>query len=107
MLVIFKCLPISSMEFQRKENSSSMYRLFNCVKKDFIVPINDLNWPKDPWGLRLGDIVSRLRDKVEPEQRFELDKLGFVWNFNECLPSEFDVPVNDPNWPEETWNLKL
>ncbi|OQR82363.1 hypothetical protein THRCLA_23213, partial [Thraustotheca clavata] len=96
----------------------------------FVVPINDPNWPEETWNLKIGAFVKRLRtrrDNLLPEHQHELDKLGFVWSQledewqlklaalttykklhgNLLIPQKFVVPINDPNWPEETWNLRL
>ncbi|OQR84705.1 hypothetical protein THRCLA_23069 [Thraustotheca clavata] len=95
------------------------------VRNDFTVLLNDPKWPKDTCGLRLGNSVDKLRtirDGVKPDRRLELDKLGFVWDHfeynwqcnlkalktykrvcgNLLVRSDFTVPINDPNWPEET-----
>ncbi|OQR84044.1 Carboxyvinyl-carboxyphosphonate phosphorylmutase, partial [Thraustotheca clavata] len=110
---------LSALQTYKKLNGNLL------VRNDFFVPLNDPNWPKDTWGLNLGKVVGTLRntkDKMKPDRRIELEKLGFVWdrfeyNYqcylialktykklhgNLSMHSEFVVPLNDPNWPEET-----
>ncbi|OQR85345.1 hypothetical protein THRCLA_23038 [Thraustotheca clavata] len=100
------------------------------IPQRFVVPTNDRQWPKDTWSIKLGLMVMNLRRRqriLTPERRNSLEKLGFVWdelqykwqrnltalktykkiNGNLSVPYKFVVPINDPNWPEETWNLRL
>ncbi|KAF1783274.1 hypothetical protein GQ600_14064 [Phytophthora cactorum] len=97
------------------------------VWQDFVVPSEE-PWPKDSWGLKLGDTVKNIRrgayDSQVQAARMELDDLGFVWNArhrvektvrsvvipalttyrrlhgNDALvTTDFVVPDRDPNWP--------
>ncbi|OQS03744.1 hypothetical protein THRCLA_21078 [Thraustotheca clavata] len=120
---IWQC-NFSALKTYKKLNGNLLLR------NDFVVPLNDPNWPKDTWGLNLGYVVGTLRmtkDKMKPDRRIELEKLGFVWdhveyNYQRYLialktyknsmetlftHNAFVVPSNDPKWPEETWNLKI
>ncbi|OQR82272.1 Carboxyvinyl-carboxyphosphonate phosphorylmutase, partial [Thraustotheca clavata] len=115
---------LAALKTYKKLNGNLLVRI------DFVVPLNDPNWPKDAWGLNLGNVVSALRmtkDKMKPDRRIELEKLGFVWDHveynyqrylialktykklhgNLFVPKRFVVPSDDPKWPEEIWNLKI
>ncbi|CAH0480558.1 unnamed protein product [Peronospora belbahrii] len=105
------------------------------VWQDFVVP-SDESWPKDSWGLKLGDTVKNIRRGAYDTQiqaaRKDLDALGFVWNArhrlekivrsvvipalttykrlhgnNAAMTTDFVVPDRDPNWPVLTRGFKL
>ncbi|KAG2776731.1 hypothetical protein Pcac1_g12743 [Phytophthora cactorum] len=105
------------------------------VWRDFVVPSEE-PWPKDSWGLKLGDTVKNIRrgayDSQVQAARMELDALGFVWNArhrvektvrsvvipalttyrrlhgNDALvTTDFVVPDRDPNWPVLTRGFRL
>ncbi|KAK1934577.1 hypothetical protein P3T76_011186 [Phytophthora citrophthora] len=105
------------------------------VWQDFVVPSGE-PWPKDSWGLKLGDTVKNIRrgayDSQVQAARKELDELGFVWNArhrvektvrsvvipalvtyrrlhgNDALvTTDFVVPDRDPNWPVLARGFKL
>ena len=53
------------------------------VPSEFVVP-SEAPWPKEAWGLKLGQRVNNIRSaeqyvKDEPERRAELDAMGFRW----------------------------
>ncbi|RHY28379.1 hypothetical protein DYB32_006022 [Aphanomyces invadans] len=100
------------------------------VGGDFLVPDHDSRWPVFLWGKKLGVVVFDLRsgrDKLSPDQRDELDAMGFVWDamadqwqlnllglqaFKALhghlnIPRAFVVPVHDATWPEDVWALPL
>ncbi|KAG6953810.1 hypothetical protein JG688_00012641 [Phytophthora aleatoria] len=105
------------------------------VWQDFVVPSEE-PWPKDSWGLKLGDTVKNIRrgayDSQVQAARMELNALGFVWNArhrvektvrsvvipalttyrrlhgNDALvTTDFVVPDRDPNWPVLTRGFRL
>ena len=46
---------------------------------------NSTQWPEQYWGLKLGEMIERVRNKGTfindyPERRQMLDELGFVWD---------------------------
>ncbi|RLN70756.1 hypothetical protein BBJ28_00011573 [Nothophytophthora sp. Chile5] len=105
------------------------------VQQDFVVP-SEAPWPKDSWGLKLGDTVKNIRrgayDTQTRASRKDLDALGFVWNARHrvektvrhvvlpalttyrrlhgtqgFVPTDFVVPENDANWPALARCFKL
>jgi hypothetical protein len=100
------------------------------VSQKFVVPTNDIIWPEETWGTKLGSVVSGIRCKNNyVTKRADLKSIGFEFNFykqsNEyelvrvalvkykelkgdmLVLRKFIVPTNDITWPEETWGMKL
>jgi hypothetical protein len=100
------------------------------VSQKFIVPVNDITWPKETWGMKLGIIVKNIRaGKSCAENRLDLESIGFnyssqslshgyklgevVLQTNEDLNGDMSVPQNlvvtedDISSPKETWGLNL
>ncbi|KAE9085722.1 hypothetical protein PF005_g21007 [Phytophthora fragariae] len=120
--------------FPALEVFSSQYG--HCdVWQDFVVPSGD-PWPKDSWGLKLGDTVKNIRrgayDAQVQAARKELETLGFVWNARHrvektvrsivipalttyrrlhgseaLVTTDFVVPERDPSWPVLTRGFRL
>jgi hypothetical protein len=99
------------------------------VKRHFVVEWNDL-WPEDMWGLKLGNVVSRIRaGTVHKDKREELESIGFIFdnqsrvhgwdliklaletykalNGDLLVHQKFVVPTEDARWPSDTWGVKL
>lgn len=60
------------------------------VPQLFVVPHNDLDWPRATWGLPLGSCVYRIRSRHDflrgpnaLSRRLQLDRIGFVWDVSE------------------------
>jgi hypothetical protein len=50
------------------------------VPRKFVVPQDDVNYPPETWGMKLGGNVSKIRfDGVYSEHRVKLEELGFVF----------------------------
>jgi hypothetical protein len=48
------------------------------VPYEFIVPNNSASWPESLWALRLGPLVSHIRNRLDYfEYKDELEALGF------------------------------
>ncbi|KAF0698785.1 Aste57867_10608 [Aphanomyces stellatus] len=100
-----------------------------CVPDPFVVATTP-DWPKDTWGLPLGQRCGALRAAKASLTSLELDQLddlGFPWDANDVawanrlkalaifhqvhghcrIPREFVVPANDSQWPQETWHKPL
>jgi hypothetical protein len=99
------------------------------VPAKFVVPVNDITWPEETWGMKLGQFVFNIRaGKCYANKREDLESIGFNFNSrqscryeairaalmkykdlndNMLVPTKFVVPVNDISWPEETWDIKL
>jgi hypothetical protein len=101
------------------------------VSKDFVVPTDELRWPIEMHGMKLGSAVLNLRQRnkgLTQNQLQALEELGFDWGvshgdnwgknllalstYDEIfghmrLPQSFVVPTDDPRWPEETHGIKL
>jgi hypothetical protein len=100
------------------------------VPRIFVVPSDDMIWPKETWGLKLGSVASQVRHgKSYVDKRADLEGIGFDYNRQEIgiifeaikvtllvykhlnddmlVPQRFVVPANDITWPEETWGMKL
>lgn len=102
------------------------------VSADFVVP-SEQPWPESAWDTQLGYIVENINANnlfgaALDDDKMHLKELGFRWEplfgkwskqllpalkrFHEIhehcdVPQMFQVPVNDPTWPEETWGYRL
>jgi hypothetical protein len=53
------------------------------VPKRFVVPQDDVNYPPETWGMRLGSNVNSIRNNgIYSEHRVKLEELGFVFKKN-------------------------
>ncbi|OQR81718.1 hypothetical protein THRCLA_11469 [Thraustotheca clavata] len=100
------------------------------VSKDFITPSNDPNWPKDTWDMKLGLVVTGLRDRKDSlpqDRKEELKKLGFIWHAIDAMweermgaskiyysiyghlsvPRTFIVSEDDKRWPKHLHKTPL
>jgi hypothetical protein len=97
------------------------------VPRRFVVPVNDITWPEEMWGMNPGRVVSNIRGgKSWKDKREDLGSIGFNSNSQNSIevvivalmkfkdlngdmlvPQRFVVPVNDITWPKETWGMKL
>jgi hypothetical protein len=100
------------------------------VPKKFVVPINDITWPEETWGMKLGNVVNNIRGgNSHVKKREDLESIGFNFNPQKLIygyeaikvalmkykelegdmlvPQKFVVPEDDITWPEETWGMKL
>jgi hypothetical protein len=99
------------------------------VPQKFVVPINDISWPEETWGIKLGRDVGNIRAKSYADKREDLESIGFDFNSQRLfygfevvklalmkykdlngdvlVPQKFVVPINDISWPDETWGIKL
>jgi hypothetical protein len=97
----------------------------------FIVPSTS-PWPREAWGLKLGNCVGSIRSNGNYAAQTErdaarLEAIDFVWRWDEYqwarrimpslevfhrleghsdVPIKFVVPSESP-WPESAWGLKL
>lgn len=102
------------------------------ISPTFVVPHNDLDWPEEIWGLKLGVITKNIRNKnIWKEHRIELENMGFDYdpkrsyfeliknslmiykrinniNYNEYfrIPKIFIVPKEE-TYPIAAWGMKL
>ncbi|OQR97093.1 hypothetical protein ACHHYP_12715 [Achlya hypogyna] len=90
------------------------------VPRGFVIPVGDMQWPRDAWNLKLGVFVHNVRSGravLSPKQLEQLEHLGFVWDPVEhhwimhiaalkaykalhgdvCVPQRFIVP---PDWAD-------
>lgn len=98
------------------------------VPSTFSVPLDCDDWPLDTWGLKLGKVVSNIRSgRSYSAMREELINIGFDYKTprKECrnmkigllrykeihgdllVPTAYCIPVDDDQWPRQTWGLKL
>ncbi|KDO21233.1 hypothetical protein SPRG_13732 [Saprolegnia parasitica CBS 223.65] len=100
------------------------------VPQSFVVPDDDVAWPTEMRGMRLGLAVNYIRHREEEcplERKAQLDALGFErdcleenWNFRIAALTKykelhsdllvaalFAVPNNDAAWPNEFWGIKI
>ena len=95
----------------------------------FEVPSKCEEWPKQTWGLNLGFIVGSMRRGSYADKHEELLELGFDFErqlvrygfqatkqalqyyqrlFGDMdVPTKFEVPSNNGNWPVNTRGMKL
>ena len=95
----------------------------------FEVPTKCQEWPKHTWGLNLGFIVGSMRRGSYADKHEELLELGFDFKrqlvrygyqatkqalqyyhglFGDMnVPTKFEVPSNNGNWPVNTRGMKL
>jgi hypothetical protein len=53
------------------------------VPARFVVPQDDVNYPSEAWGMKLGGNVSTIRSKgAYSEHKVKLEELGFVFKTN-------------------------
>jgi hypothetical protein len=101
------------------------------IKRNFEVEWDDL-WPQEMWGLKLGNIVSKIRElKQHKYKREELEDIGFPFdkqtssnyhgwdkiklaletykalNGDILVAQTFVVPTEDAEWPSDIWGMKL
>ncbi|DAZ93623.1 TPA: hypothetical protein N0F65_003763 [Lagenidium giganteum] len=100
------------------------------VPMTFAVPQSQ-EWPRATWGVRLGVLVTNLRQKhddLSTWQLADLRSIGFVWDVLEyrwrhellpalrCyrhihghlnIPVSFVIPADDERWPEKLWGIRL
>ena len=101
------------------------------VPKTFEVPKNSDKWPAELGGMKLGIAVRNVRGVKGSysDKREELTSLGFVYKLQksfdyDCVriavfkyrelyhgsvrvPAVYNIPENDPWYPEETWGMCL
>jgi hypothetical protein len=109
------------------------YQVLNgdmLVPQSFVVPANDVVWPTNTWGMKLGSFVSRIRHGDSyVDKRADLESIGFDYSsqsshhgydkvkkalltyqvlFDDMsVSASFVVPADDVTWPEETWGMPL
>jgi hypothetical protein len=95
----------------------------------FVVPADEITWPKEMWGMKLGRVaISIRRGDSWSKKRADLESIGFDFNpqvqsyryetiraallkykdleGDMLVPQKFVVPAND-TWPKEIWSMKL
>ncbi|OQR80613.1 hypothetical protein THRCLA_11972 [Thraustotheca clavata] len=96
----------------------------------FVVP-HESPWPDEFHGMKLGAIVSNIRDQCDDialSRITELDDMGFLWSPTSILPwstkisalksfkrlhghirvpDQFEIPDNDSRWDSSLWGIKL
>jgi virulence-associated protein VapD len=100
------------------------------VLQSFVVPNDDDTWPIKTWGMKLGKVVSNIRNKNNyADHRQRLESIGFDYTSQSSsygydvvesalltykdlkgymlVPVSFVVPNDDDTWPIETWGMKL
>jgi hypothetical protein len=100
------------------------------VPYGFVVPANDIEWPKEMWNVKLGFIVKSIRAGTGySKHRADLESIGFDFNRQEIgygyktiraallkykdlnvdmlVPQRFVVPANYKTWPEEMSGMNL
>jgi hypothetical protein len=101
------------------------------VPRCYIVPQDDIRWPEQTRGIKLGKLAHNLRQRKEglsQNQLHALDELGFVWgesrdekrnknllalktykeiHTNLRVPHRFVVPIDDHRWPTNLHGMKL
>lgn len=110
------------------ELSQKSIKYQNVIHKDFVVPESN-EWPKETWGIRLGDAMRRVRRGNNPMQKKkEILNLGHSFikrkrvnyevlkaavdrykelNGSVNIPIKYKISMNDPDYPEESWGLQL
>ena len=103
----------------------------SLVPGSFVIPQNNEEWPETVWGLQLGKIMMEIRNGSRKSMRNELEIIGLNQNsiskgktcnrenlklalltYNKLhgsmvVPSEFVVPHDSDEWPDELWGLNL
>eukprot|EP00596_Hydrurales_sp_CCMP1899_P006190 CAMPEP_0119051486 /NCGR_PEP_ID=MMETSP1177-20130426/73081_1 /TAXON_ID=2985 /ORGANISM="Ochromonas sp, Strain CCMP1899" /LENGTH=221 /DNA_ID=CAMNT_0007030693 /DNA_START=418 /DNA_END=1084 /DNA_ORIENTATION=+ len=95
------------------------------VPSKFVVPANDMAWPKETWDMNLGSVVTDIRrGRSYLDKRADLEGIGFEFNRQKqsnryelvrlvllkykdinghlLASSKFKVPADDIKCPEET-----
>lgn len=98
------------------------------VPMRFVVTDED-EWPAEYIGMKLGSAVSSIRKGFYPDKKEELLSLGFIYvqrkkydyeavkiavykyrelyNGDTKIPAKWNIPQDDPWFPEETWGMCL
>ncbi|EQC36697.1 hypothetical protein SDRG_06131 [Saprolegnia diclina VS20] len=123
---------MNEAEWDRKLRALTTYKALYGhvdVPQGFLVPEDDLEWPRDVWEMELGHVVANLRasETLSDERRAALNALGFAWQYFEAewarklqalahykalygttnVPTTFTVPQNDKRWPDRLWWMPL
>lgn len=94
------------------------------IPRGFVVPMNSAHWPKEAWGLPLGNILYFSQWRVGKYNHLKpgLKKLGFIFPSNNILEGfkayknamnstdlddAFVVPHRARKFPEATWSMEL
>ena len=99
------------------------------VPSRFMTPINHPKWPPNLSGIKLGTVVHDIRRGSYSDEREDLLSLGFkyairksydyecvriaVYKYRELhhghtkISCVYNIPENDPWYPEETWGMCL
>ena len=123
--IIFGYSTVRSALLRYKEMYGDM-----LMTQSFIVPVDDVAWPEEAWGMKLGSAVNNIRrGRDYRDQRQDLERIGFdysprrhVYGYSALklallrykeihgdmlVPYAFIVRADDVTWPEETWGMKL
>jgi hypothetical protein len=77
---------IASPDFERVFKALSDYKVVHgnlLVPVKFVVPQDDVNYPPETWGMKLGSNVNSIRNNgAYSEHRVKLEELGFVFKKN-------------------------
>jgi hypothetical protein len=97
------------------------------VPNKFIIPRNN-DWPVDMWGIKLGEITSKIRSGMYSDKEKELLNIGFQYyvrkrydyeTVKECImiyrelnddveiPNKYRINQNDTFYPEKAWGMAL
>jgi hypothetical protein len=101
------------------------------VPQSFVVPHDDVNYPPETWGMKLGNVVSHIRVyRCHAQYKERLTALGFNYEIKPLdirgfhtiysaleayktvhgdllVPQSFVVPRSDVRFPPDAWGMKL
>lgn len=102
------------------------------VPRDFIIPSDNIEWPRQTWGLKLGKLNLKILFGMKyMTEKKELSSLGYDYSSQRLfrsngvalvkvaieryfqlfgdihVPIKFKVPDENSEWPESVWGMKL
>jgi hypothetical protein len=116
------------LQYQNTRTALINYRALHghmLVPSIFLVPTDDISWPIETWGMKLGFVVNNIRGgNSYVDKREDLESIGFNYesqsrshgyelvqvalrtykelNGDMLVSQIFLVPTDDISWPKET-----
>jgi hypothetical protein len=130
LLSIGFCYNVSEARYMVVKKALLHYKSMNeniLVPNKFTIPRNS-NWPIELWGIKLGEITSKIRSGMYSDKENELLSIGFQYfvrkrydydtvkesiliyrelNNDIEIPNKYRITQNDSLYPEKAWGMAL